>query len=119
MNPAPAPSQPPQRTAVGPRDWDRIVKDSNGTMFFLPDSLKEQAEKWGKMRQNLFKLANEMAQVENETSLIFTQLIYAVREEFAKRGQVEKVWTLDIGFNTEAMREGKFILSFTENQALK
>ena len=107
-----------QQTPTGPRNWEEIVKNSQGTTFFLPESLIEAAKKWSADRTAFFKQANELAKAENLLGMQFQKIIMGIREEFDKRGAVEAVWTQDIGFNMEALKEGKYIISFTPNKGM-
>ena len=106
------------QTATGPRDWDKIVKESNGQLFYLPESLVESAKQWSKDRGAFHAKVNDLAAAENALGMLFTQLIFAIRKEFEKRGSIENVWTQDIGFQTEALKEGKYIIQFTPNNKL-
>ncbi len=87
-------------------------------MHFLPESLIDAAKKWYTARTEFFKQANELAKAENVLGLQFQNIIMGIREEMEKRGAVEQVWTQDIGFNMEALREGKYIISFTPNKGM-
>ena len=79
-------------------------------MFNLPGELKEAAKDWQNRRVNFQKEANILAKQENEIGLVFNNLIFKLREHLAEDG-IEDVWTMDIGFNTEALKDGKFIVN--------
>lgn len=106
------------QTPTGPRDWNKLVKESNGQLQFLPDALKEQATQWYKNRTEFFTKANEIAKLEATLNVEFNQLVQAIRLEMEKRGMAD-IWTLDLGFNLEALQEGQYIVQFTENKNLR
>jgi hypothetical protein len=97
------------------RDWNKIVQDHSDTMFFVPEQFIKQTEEWQSKRLEFGKEANKLAQKENHLGLIFTQMIYAIRTHLAENGMPE-IWTMDIGFNVEALKEGKFILNITKGE---
>lgn len=100
-------------TPTAARDWKQIVADSKGTMHFVPSALNEDAKNWQGKRVEFQKEVNRIAKTENEIGLAFNKLIFDIRTYLAENG-VENVWTADIGFNTEALKDGVFILNITK-----
>lgn len=103
---------------TGPRNWDDIIKASNGTLMYLPEELKPLAEEWYKKRQEFYLKANELAKAENILGNLFNNLVLKTKEELESRN-VEGIWAKDFGLNLEALREGKYIVQITENKALQ
>lgn len=100
-------------TDVPKRDWDKIVKESNGQAVFVPDALIEKTKAWSAKRDAFNKLINDIAKDENALKVEFTNLMYAVQAYFAENGKPE-IWSMDIGFDTNALKEGVFILNLSE-----
>lgn len=97
------------------RDWKKIVEDHKDSMFFVPSALTDKAKEWQNKRLGFQKEVNRVAEIENEIGLMFTQLIYEIRKYYAENG-IENIWTMDIGFNTEALKDGQFVLNITKGE---
>lgn len=96
------------------RDWKQIVAANAATMFFLPSALMEKAKAWQNKRLAFSKKANELAKEEAEIGMMFNDLIHSLRLHFEEAGAPENIWMSDMGFNTEALKEGQFILNITK-----
>lgn len=96
------------------RDWNKIVSESNGTMFFAPSEFIDRLKAWQEKRLAFNKRVEEVSKLENEISVLFGQLVFDMRADLEKKG-IAGVWTADFGFNTEALKEGKFIVNLTPN----
>lgn len=96
-----------------PRDWENIVETHKETMHFLPEALLEEAKAWESNRSSFEKEATELARKNASLDLQLRQLMQKIREYFAENGIDDEVWVKDIGFNTEALKEGKYILNIT------
>lgn len=103
-------------TAKPQRDWDEIVKSSNGSLFHLPKEFVDRAKEWQAKRLEFNKKVEEVSRMENEINVVFGQLVFDIRKFFAENGGPETPWTSDFGFNTNALKEGKFIVEFMSNQ---
>lgn len=106
---AETPTTPTTPTPLPKRDWNNLIANSRGPMFRTPSELLEQAKAWQAKRLEFSKEANRLAKMENEISLDFQKLIYALRKFFEDAGRTD-IWTCDIGFNTEALKEGEYII---------
>ena len=95
--------------------WDEIVKNSNGTRFFLNSQFEEEAKKGEESRQSLRKEGEKMAKVSIMDGVAAQNLFLKIREQLEKDG-VEGVWVKDIGFDEGALKEGKFVVNLTEPQ---
>ena len=102
-------------TPTTKRDWKKIVEDHNGTMFFIPSNLLEAAKDWQAKRTEFQKEVNRVAETEAGIGMMFQTLIHDIRKFYSKNG-IENIWTCDIGFNTEALKDGEFILNITKGE---
>ena len=102
-------------TNIPKRDWKTIVEGSKGAMFFAPTALEGKLKEWQEKRSAFSKEANRLAKIEAEIGVMFTQIIHDLRAHFSDNG-IPEVWTMDIGFNTEALKEGQFILNITKGE---
>lgn len=93
------------------RDWKNIVDSSKGTMFFVPGAVLEKTKAWQNRRLAFTKQANSLAKEEAEIGMMFQDIIHSLRKHFEDVGAPENVWMCDIGFNTEALKEGQFIIN--------
>lgn len=99
--------------AVG-RDWKQIVKESNGRLVFCPDNLLEGAKKWSNKRSLLGQEVNKISKLEIETKIALDEVVYKIRKYFEEAGQ-DDAWTGEVGFETNALKEGLFVLSIDKN----
>jgi hypothetical protein len=106
-------------TPTGPRNWEQIVKDSNGQMQFVPAELVDKVKHWAEGREEFFKKANELAKIEAHLTVEFNALILELRQTFDAKGAYADIWTVNLGFELNAMKEGKYIISFTKDQRLQ
>ena len=101
------------------RDWDAIVKESQQTpspMFRIPDSFLDRCRAWQAKRIEFNKKVEEVSKFESDINVDFASLVQDIRTHFEKSGLVEFPWTSDVGFETTALKEGKFIIQFTSNK---
>lgn len=97
-------------------DWKKIVSESNGRSHFLPESIKADAEKWQETRVDFDKKVATLAQQEIEISVMLQNMMLAIRKYLAENGHAD-VWTKDIGFDENALKEGVFIINITDPNA--
>ncbi len=90
------------------RDWEKIVEDNKDAMFHLPEALQEEAA----AGRALFK-RRTTAWKENEISMVFNERMFKIRKDLEEKGR-EDIWTHDIGFNTAALDDGKFIINIDQ-----
>lgn len=110
------PPQAPRTPATpGPRDWKKIVDESGGLRKFVPSELLPAIKEWQEKRLAFNKAVNEIAKKEQDISLLFTTLIHDVRLAYEKAG-IEDVWSMDIGIETEALKDGEYVINLTPNQ---
>lgn len=95
------------------RDWDKIVKESNGSVVQIPEALLGKTKAWSEKRDDFNKLINEVAKKENDLKVTFTNLMYEIQSYYAENGRPE-IWSMDLGFNTDALKEGVYILNISE-----
>ncbi len=81
-------------------------------MFFAPTELKEKMQAWQNERLAFSKEANRLAKKEAEIGMLFNALIHDLRKYYEENG-LENIWTMDIGFNTEALKDGEFVIDIT------
>lgn len=95
------------------RDWNKIVSESRGSSIWLPEKFQKDAEAWQKAREAYNEKVKEMAQKEMAVNHALNNLIFGIREYLAQNGQ-EDIWLKDVGFETAALEEGKFILNLID-----
>jgi hypothetical protein len=96
------------------RDWKEIVDKSNGKSLFAPDSLIEKIKAYDAKRKAFAKRINEVAKDEVETNVMFQNLILDIRKHYADADP--EIWSADVGFNSDALREGQFIINIDKTQ---
>lgn len=99
-------------------DWDQRVADSKGQQVFVPESCLEAVKNWFQKRDELKKFIDVAAKTEIETGIALNAAIYEIRRYLSANGRAD-VWSADIGFDTDALKEGKFIVTITENNSVK
>ena len=92
------------------RDWKEIVEKSGGTLMFCPDNLIEDVKVWNEKRQELRKEFERIAKIEIDTTEALNKAVYAIRQYLDEAGQKD-VWTKEVGFQSEALKEGLYIVS--------
>lgn len=105
----------PIASTLPKRDWKKLVEESAGLMKFVPPELLEAVKQWNANRVDFQKKVNEIAKLENSMSLEFTTMIYGLRKYFEDAG-IDGVWTMDMGINTDALRDGEYIINLTPTQ---
>lgn len=95
-------------------DWKKRVEESGGQSSFVPEALKADVEKWHESRMAFQKKVNDLAKEEVNLNVMFQNLILKIREYFAENGHND-IWTADVGFDTNALRDGEFVINITEN----
>jgi hypothetical protein len=96
------------------RDWNKIVADEKNGLQFVPESLLPAVKEWNEKRKELNEYIKKAAKLENETTNALYNAVFDIRKYFEANG-VDDIWTKDIGFQTEALKEGIFILEIREN----
>lgn len=95
------------------KDWKEIVAASGGKSFFVPEKYLPAVQKWQELRAELKKLTALAAEKEVHTSVAMNDMFLELRKYAVETG-VEDVWTADIGFDTEALREGVYIINIVD-----
>ena len=95
------------------RDWNEIVSKSDGNLLFLPDGFKQAAQEWLDLRTEYNNLVKKMAEKELTLNAALNGLFLEVRRYLAKNGH-EDVWIKDVGFESEALKDGKFIVNIMD-----
>ena len=108
------PKQPGQ-TAPVKRSWEDIVKNSNGTAMFVPEVLLGSVKQWQEKKKAFEDSLNAMGKQELEVSNLFQNLMMEIRK-YAETAGHEDIWTMDIGFNGNAMKDGKYIINISEGK---
>lgn len=97
------------------RSWEEIVKASNGQLMFIPESLLETVKKWQENKKAFEDSLNAVGKQELEVSNMFQNLMFAVRK-YAESTGYPDIWTKDIGFEGNALKEGKFIINISDGK---
>ena len=95
------------------RDWNKIVADSNGTASFLSEKFLKTAEKWVELRKDYNDFVLVMAKKELTLNMMLNNLLFDVRKDLETRGR-EDIYLKDLGFNSDALDDGKFIINLYE-----
>lgn len=95
------------------REWLKLCEESNGTMFIVPEALKARCEEFKKNRDEFQAVLESMAKQEIEQSVLVNEIVYQFRLWLEKNGHA-KNWQKDVGFNTDALEEGVFVLNVSE-----
>lgn len=95
------------------RDWNKIVSESNGALMFLPAGFEGAAKEWLDLRTEYNALVKKMAQKELTLNMALQNLFFEFRKNLAKTGH-EDVWLKDIGFESNALEDGKFVVSMMD-----
>lgn len=99
---------------AGKIDWKKAVSESNGTRLFLPEKFTKQVEEVENRRVmyngEVQRMAKKEILMNFETQKVFIEL----REHLEKNGYPD-IWVKDIGFDTEALKEGIFVINIREN----
>ncbi len=96
------------------RDWDQLIKDSNGQMFRVPEAILPRVKEWAELRAKFQNMINEVAKTEIGMSHLLEQFIFEARAFF--EAKVENVWTKDVGVNMDAIKDGEYIFNIVEGQ---
>ena len=95
--------------------WEEIVQASGGTRVFLPSKFEKEAKAIEDDRAKFKLEVEKMAEAEIKHNVRMQNLFLAVREQLAKDGH-EEIWTKDIGFDSDALKEGKFVVNLFQDQ---
>ena len=100
------------------RNWKEIVDKSNGTSMFLPEKFLETAKAWQERRVAFEKKVADLAAEESSIANVFQNLIFSIRTHYAENGRPE-IWTSDVGFNSEALKDGEYIFDIVQTPGEK
>lgn len=92
------------------RDWKEIVAKSDGTMVFCPEKFDEEIKAWLDKQEVFKKEVNRIAKLEIETNVALQNVILKIREHLQDIGR-DDIWTCDVGFQGEALKEGLKIIT--------
>ena len=95
------------------RDWKKIVNESNGTRIFLPDQFTEKAKEFKEKREDLFEYLKAAAEKEITMNMLSQNTLFELRQYLAKNG-FEDIWSKEMGWDTEALNEGFFVINIIE-----
>lgn len=95
------------------RNWNKIVSESRGQLIFLPEGFVKAAEEWKELRGDYNKFVATMAKKEMTLNETFQNIFFELRRYLEKNGQPD-IYLKDIGFETTALEDGKFIVSIRE-----
>lgn len=95
-------------------DWKQRVADSKGQQIFVPDTCLPSTKEWFEKRGELNTFIDKAARTEIETNMSLNAAIYEIRKYLSENGRTD-IWTSDIAFDTDALKEGKFIVTITQN----
>ena len=97
------------------RDWKKIV-EANKDLVFLPDNFIEEAKNWNKQRNDLEKhISTVVAKMQTQTLQSLNNLMVDLRKYYENAGMTD-IWAKDVGFQTEALKEGIYILEISDQK---
>jgi hypothetical protein len=97
-------------------NWDKVVADSNGTAIFLPEKFVKDAEEVERLRKEFNSKVGEMAEREITMNMATQNMFFALRKYLSENGHTD-IWQKDIGFNVEALNDGKFVVNLMDVKA--
>ena len=95
--------------------WQEVVNTSKGVSQFLPDALTEDAENVETLRKELNEEIARVAKKEIALNVATQNLFFESRRKLEEAG-LKDVWVKDIGFNTDALEDGVFVLNITQGR---
>lgn len=96
------------------RDWKKIV-EANAELNFVPEEFIGRAKEWNDLRNNLRAYVDAAAKMELTTLHALNTMMFSIREYYEKAG-IKDIWKKDMGFQTEALKEGIFILEISDQK---
>jgi len=97
------------------RDWKKIV-EANKDLVFIPEELRSEAEAWNKQRNDLDEhFKKVVSKMQTKTLQSLNDVMFKIREYYEKAG-ITDIWAKDIGFQTEALKEGVYIIEITDQK---
>lgn len=106
------------------RNWKELVEKSkklnnpNQELTFVPEKLLEVVKPWQEKRVAFQKEVERLAKTENEISNMFNNMIFTIRKFYEDAG-MEDIWTKDIDFQEEALKDGEFIIVIHDAEPLR
>jgi len=100
---------------VAPRDWNKIVESSKGELIFLPEESIDKAKEIEKQRVELNKKIIKINKLEIEMSMETQNMFFELRKNLEKNG-IEDIWGKDIGFEGNALKDGKFVICLSNRK---
>lgn len=101
---------PDQAQGLQPRNWDKIVAESNGQRVFIPEELLTDVKKVEDMRKDFNVDINQVAKREIKLNVETNKVYLKMREYFENNG-ISDIWVKEIGLDPQALKDGKFILN--------
>ena len=98
---------------TGKIDWNKVVADSNGASLFLPEKFVDQAKENEKLQAEIGKDALALSEKEQRLANRHQNLLFAMQEWMAQYGYSD-IWVKNIGFNVDALKDGKFVINVVE-----
>ncbi len=97
------------------RDWKEIVAASQGSMVLCPEKFLEEIKVWLAKQAVFQKEVNRIAKLEIETNVALQNVILKVRDYLEETGRSD-IWTCDVGFQGEALKEGVHIITIEKTK---
>lgn len=97
------------------RNWKKIVSESNGRQMFVPDEFVERTKKIEEDRTAYNKEVVRIAAKEIALNMETQNLFFDLRKYLEESGN-EDIWVKDIGFESEALKDGVFVINITEGR---
>lgn len=97
------------------KQWQDYVSKSKGTAIFVPKELEAEAQAVEKKRKEFNKYLSEvMAKQEIELNIETQNLFFKFRKYLAEKGGQPDIWGKEIGWNTDALKDGILVAHVTD-----
>lgn len=96
------------------RDWKKIVNESEGQMYFVPEKFMEKVKEYSEKRKVFNDQLEAAAKNEIELGVLMNEIIFGIRKHLESAGQ--KIWQKDVNFNATALQDGEFIVNISDQK---
>lgn len=95
------------------KDWAERIKNSNGTMLNVPESIKKETEEFQKASDDYMEKARAFDRFTAEFDLEAKRFWLNMRKALETEGN-DKVWNHNIGFNQQAKVDGLTVINLAK-----
>jgi len=92
------------------QEWAEKCAKSNGSMYILPEDMREENEQLSTLRGEVEAMAKKFNKLNAELDVMGKNFFYHVRQK-AEEAKIEGIWEKQIGFNEEARKDGITVIN--------